>query len=75
MSYFYGAISGKGANRTTKTGTRNSGLRITAASWSGAIQVELREVNGETLATVTRRSWPADTPLETLWEGALTNEP
>lgn len=40
MSHFYGTIHGQ-AGEATRRGSKASGVTIVAASWSGAIQVQL----------------------------------
>ena len=40
MSHFYGVMQGQ-AGEETRRGSKNSGLQVTAASYSGAIKVEL----------------------------------
>ncbi len=36
MAHFYGTLKGQ-AGEATRRGSRNSGLRVTAASWQGAV--------------------------------------
>ena len=38
MSHFYGVLKG-GRGESTRTGTKSSGLKVTAASWRGAVSV------------------------------------
>lgn len=40
MSHFYGVLQGDRGD-VTRRGTKESGLRTTAASWAGAVVVEL----------------------------------
>lgn len=40
MSHFYGTLDGN-RGEATRCGSKDSGLRTTAASWAGAIKVEL----------------------------------
>src|SRR5262245_6418455 len=40
MSHFYGTLKGQ-AGEATRRGSRNSGLRVTAASWQGAVYTYL----------------------------------
>lgn len=42
MSHFYGIVEGNAKTRATRRGSRNSGLKVTAASWDGAVEVSLR---------------------------------
>lgn len=41
MSHFYGTLSGKARTRATRTGTKSSGIETVAASWDGAINVNV----------------------------------
>ena len=43
MAKFYGTIKGARDSVATKTGTKNSGLRVSAQSWDGSVIVELWE--------------------------------
>lgn len=40
MSHFYGTLQGQ-AGKATRRGSKNSGLTVTAASWDGAVSVDL----------------------------------
>lgn len=40
MSYFYGTLQGS-RGQATRCGTKNSGVTTQAASWNGAVQVDL----------------------------------
>jgi hypothetical protein len=40
MAHFYGTLRGQ-AGEATRRGSKNSGLRVAAASWSGAVYVTL----------------------------------
>jgi len=41
MAHFYGTVDGRSRTEGTRCGTRSSGLRTVAASWAGAVQVNL----------------------------------
>jgi hypothetical protein len=41
MSHFYGTVRGQSSGEATRRGSRNSGLRVTAASWQGAVYTYL----------------------------------
>lgn len=43
MAKFYGTIKGARESVATKTGTRASGLRVSAQSWDGSVIVDLWE--------------------------------
>ncbi len=40
MAHFYGSIQGN-RGEATRLGTKNSGLETVAASWEGAVQVQV----------------------------------
>lgn len=40
MSHYYGVMLGS-RGKATRTGSKNSGLTVTAASWKGSIEVRL----------------------------------
>ncbi len=41
MSHFYGTVRGQSSGEATRRGSKNSGLRVAAASWQGAVYVYL----------------------------------
>ncbi len=41
MSHFYGIVYGQARTEATRRGSKNTGLRTVAASWDGAIEVQL----------------------------------
>jgi hypothetical protein len=41
MSHFYGTVGGQSSGEATRRGSKNSGLRVAAASWQGAVYVYL----------------------------------
>jgi hypothetical protein len=46
MAHFYGAIQG-GRGRTTRAGTKNSGLEAMVRGWKNGGDVEIRHENGK----------------------------
>ena len=58
MSHFYGIVRGSARTQATRQGSPSSGLRTIAASWQGAISVELGISDaGRDWATVTIGPW------------------
>ena len=57
MAKYYGKVKGKGKTEATRLGTLKSGLRTTAASWSGSVTVTLFERGGEEWAEVSLTPW------------------
>ena len=56
MSHFYGTIRGKGTERTGQ-GTKDSGLRVVAASYQGSIEVHLHHTSkGEDKYSIAMRT-------------------
>jgi hypothetical protein len=71
MSHFYGVIKGR-RGEATRAGTRASGLLVTAASWKGAIRVELfLDANGQDCFRVLQTPWHGEGVGELLAEGVL----
>jgi hypothetical protein len=58
MSHFYGVIQGNRGD-ATRGGSKGSGLTATAASWAGAITVELahNELTGKDTFSVWQKKW------------------
>jgi hypothetical protein len=58
MSHFYGVIQGNRGD-ATRGGSKGSGLTATAASWAGAIRVDLEHdsVSGDDRFIVTQVKW------------------
>ena len=59
MSHFRGTLNGGQGATATKSGTKASGLTAVAASWSGAIKVELRhnEATGKDQYSIREWDW------------------
>jgi hypothetical protein len=58
MAHFYGTLKGS-RGEATRCGTKSSGVQVTAASWSGAVTVELyhNAETGQDMAHVYLRPW------------------
>lgn len=72
MSHFYGTMKGA-RGEATRCGTRASGMSVTAASWQGAVTVELwhDEVSGRDYYRVFLRSWHGRGESKFIEEGTL----
>lgn len=70
MSHFYGTVRGQSSGEATRRGSKNSGLRVAAASWQGAVYVYL-------FHDVPRRArplegqWTQQHPNPGLWRNRL----
>lgn len=58
MAHFLGEVSGS-RGKASRLGTKKSGLKTTAASWAGAITVDLdfNELTGKSTFSVWQREW------------------
>lgn len=71
MSHFYGTMKGS-RGEATRCGTKKSGLRVTAASWSGAIEVYLTiDGDGRDCFEVRQRPWQGQGVGEILARGVI----
>lgn len=70
MSQFYGTLSGQ-AGTATRRGSKNSGLRTIAASWEGAVQVDLYERDGKDYARVSLVPWHGHGVTRELFNGPV----
>ena len=71
MSHFYGVLNGA-KGEATRAGTKRSGLTVTAASWVGAIRVELSlDAEGRDCFRVLQTPWHGAGVSELLAEGIL----
>ncbi len=72
MSHYYATIPQSGRKTTpTARGHKTTGLATIAASYKGAISVELRHVNGKDLFTVSRIPWQGVGERQVIAEGEL----
>lgn len=71
MSHFYGTMKGS-RGEATRCGTKNSGMRVTAASWAGAITTELYiDDQGRDCFRVLQRPWHGRGVSEVIAEGVI----
>jgi len=72
MSHFYATIPDS-ARRTVPTarGHKTTGVKTIAASWNGAIEVELTHVEGKDLFSVRRIPWQGNGKREDIAKGEL----
>lgn len=72
MSHFYGVVQGS-RGEATRTGGSGSGMRTTAASWQGAVQVQLYmdAETGKDFAHVYLRPWRGRGVDQTLYRGPV----
>lgn len=71
MSHFYGVMQGS-RGEATRCGTKASGLQVTAASWGGAVQVDLYlDSMGRDCYRVTMKPWRGAGDSATLAEGVV----
>ncbi len=70
MAHFYGSIQGA-RGEATRLGSKGSGLRSIAASWQGAVSVDLYEKNGVDMVTVSLRQWHGKGSSRTLYDGPV----
>jgi hypothetical protein len=73
MAHYFGEVQGT-RGKATRLGTRSSGLRVTAASWSGAIRVELEHINGRERFLIVALDWPSGDSRRILGQGWLDEE-
>lgn len=72
MSHFYGTLKGQ-RGLATRTGSKSSGIQTTAASWNGAIRVEVYRDDGSDTDrfVVTEIPWMGCGVSRVLAEGVL----
>lgn len=70
MAHFYGTIDGN-RGEASRLGSKDSGFRATAASWSGAISVTLSHCNGRDEARVEMTPWHGQGERATLYDGPV----
>ena len=75
MSRFYGIVSGQSKTEATRRGSKKSGLTTTAASWSGAVRVEMWDNNGTDWCRVEFIEWPSGVPRHTIYSGPASGAP
>lgn len=70
MSHFYGTLKGQ-AGEATRRGSKRSGLVTYAASWAGAIRVELSVRDDMDYALVSVVPWRNRGTTKLLYDGPL----
>ena len=72
MSHFYGTIQGN-RGETTRGGSKDSGLTTFAASWKGAVRVDVfvNQDTGEDVARVALVPWRGRGINRILYEGPV----
>lgn len=71
MAHFYGTLKGS-RGRTSRLGTKSSGLVARVASWEGAVEVALYEVDGVDFASVYLRPHEGAGMTRLLYEGTVS---
>jgi hypothetical protein len=66
MSHFYGTLTGQARTTATRRGSKSGGIATTAASWRGAVRVELY---------VDDKGRDCYRVFQTTWHGAGVNKP
>lgn len=74
MSKFYGMVSGSAKSNATRQGTAKSGIQTHAASWAGAIRVDLFERDGKECYEVSLVPWHGVGRRVDLCQGVLGDE-
>jgi len=77
MSHFYGVVNGQSRTDGTRRGSQRSGLATTAASWDGAIKVDLSydEKAGRNRYTVRMTQWGGSSNHEQLIDTGIVGQP
>lgn len=73
MSHFYGTIEGN-RGRATRCGTVGSGMMTIAASWQGAVRVDLYDEKGVDMACVSLTPWEGRGISSILYEGPVSGK-
>lgn len=74
MSRFYGTLQGN-RGEATRCGSEASGIRATAASWSGAVRSYVFDKDGEDWARVELIRWRGVGTSALLYEGPVNPIP
>jgi hypothetical protein len=72
MAHFYGTVNGRAHTQASRLGTRNSGLRTVAASWHGAVAVDLYERDGCDFAQVSLIPWQGNGTTRVIYDGPVS---
>ena len=74
MAHFYGTISGQRGPGASRLGSKASGLAVTAASWQGAVCVQLYEREGIDYARVYLKPWHDNGSNRELYDGPVSGQ-
>jgi hypothetical protein len=75
MAHFYGTVSGKARSQASRLGSKSSGLRTVAASWQGAVAVDLYERDGLDCAQITLIPWHGHGTTRVIYDGPVSGAP
>ncbi len=70
MAQFFGSIEG-GRGKVTRLGHKSSGITTVAASWEGAVQVDLEHRDGQDFARVRLVPWRSRGVDRVLYDGPV----
>lgn len=73
MAHFYGEVEGS-RQPVHRLGTADSGLRVVAASWQGAVSTRLYEMDGVDYAKVSLIPWEGNGITRVLYNGPINPE-
>ena len=73
MAHFYGTLKGN-RGEASRLGTKASGIRTTAASWEGAVQVLLTHEDGVDTAYVSLIPWNGKGTNKVLYSGPVSGK-
>jgi hypothetical protein len=71
VAHFYGIVNGQAKTRATRRGTKTSGVSTVAASWEGAVSVELMHVDGQDWAVVCLEPWHGHGVTKCIYSGPV----
>jgi hypothetical protein len=74
MSRFYGTVNGQARTMATRRGGPGTGLRTVAASWQGAVRVELLKVEEIDWAVISLIPWHGQGTTRILYSGPVSGE-
>lgn len=74
MYYFRGAVRGSSRVFGVRNGSKESGLQAFAASWQGAVRVDLKVRDGVDWAFVSLKPWVGFGRDHPLYEGPIDGE-
>jgi hypothetical protein len=73
MAHFYGLLQGA-RGEASRLGTKSSGLQTVAASWQGAVNVQLYGKDGVDCARIEKRPWHGQGESKLLYDGPVGEE-